>query len=585
MAYASPRRQAPHRPWDPSPPLQERMLVEATYRSLLRLLLLPLALVICSVVGMQVDVSWRQYAPRRARELRDAKALEVAAELAAQPLAADEADDGAKVAADVRSLSAGSSLLRRLVGSQGGAPAWEGYASLLATRLAAAGCPSEELEAAKGWSQWPRVQRVPASSEARPMDACTAALAEALAAAALHREIAVSQVPPEGETCATARLLLLDYPWNGFASSFGVVAGALMSAVQQGRVLVLNEGTPWAHWGGADACGGALQQWECYFLPFGPCTLASTGLTSVEVEQAEPAQRSHGRRGPRITRMSQVERFAGLFYHKHLTTLQVPARYAAYGVGWWRAQHFLALWRLQPRVLRRVLRRARASGGVARMGDGFIAWHVRRGDKSTEGTFSRSGTAGRTTVFRPWQYGPELAALAAAHRTDAASVFLASDDAASLRDADALPLIAGGRLARHSLADTARLGHLSAAAAAVGKGHPRAAAVLAMDAISNIAILSQSRYSLALFHSNYARLATEFRHALGLAGDAHRFVDELECKRKRHVHIDRDSYFSANGTAWYLRLRRARAQLGLPLGFFVEGGQVVQPTPGQRPVG
>ena len=246
----------------------------------------------------------------------------------------------------------------------------------------------------------------------------------------------------------------------------------------------------------------------------------------------------------------------------------MPGRYAVYGAGWWRAHHFLALWRLQPHVIHRVVARIAGSGNVAAMGDGFLAWHVRRGDKARERSYTQGGPVGRGSVFRAVQYGPALARLLAEHAEDAKDVFLASDDPSALSDADALPSFAGGLVVRHSLQDSARLGSTDVSAADVGDADPEAAAVLALDSISNLAVLAESRYSLSLFHSNYARLATEFRHAKGLAGDAYAFLDERLCESKKHTHIDRDSYFHANATAWYLRLRRARQSLRLPMGFF-----------------
>ena len=542
------------------------------YAALLRLCALLLALTMAAVVGViaqDVGAKWRR---ARHWEERRERAEAVAREIAASSAGAIEgllAEQRAAAAAP--SLAPGSfPLAERLARLDDGPPAWRAYAAAVVAALRAAGCPQAAIDEAHRWNRPSFTgRRRPAAavlaealgSPARRLQACAVVASEALAAAQLHAEIARSQTLASEADCATARVLLLTYPWNGFASNFGVVAGALISAIRMGRVLVLDEATPWAYNGGP-LCAGAPTQWECYFRRFGTCTSANAGISAEERAAAPPAKPGGGGGGPpRVVRLKQEPPYARLFYHSHLTALRPPPPYHRFGVAWWRAHHFAALWRLQPHVQATVARTLAASG-LAGLDAQFLAWHVRHGDKVTEGR----------GLYRATKYARELQQLAAAHPA-VRHVLLASDNPAVLDAAAGMPAFApggSGGLRLFWLRDRERLGGSAVEAAAVAQANPGVAYTLALDAITNVAALSESALALGIFHSNFGRLASELRYVKGYAVAPFVFKDAPACAAARHAHPDRDSYFVPNATAWYLPLRAARARLfGLPPGFFV----------------
>lgn len=474
-------------------------------------------------------------------------------------------------------------LLQSLITLNRGASAWSDYASYLEAALLRAGCSAGSLKKAKRLSRRASTDNEQskqsynellgnAISSYSPLDACTSILSEALAAAQLHQEISESQTLSSEKDCGkeTARILLLDYAHNGFASNFGVVAGALIAAMRMQRVLVLNERVPWVYNGGPQFCsdhdGIRSPQWECYFERFGSCTFLNSGISDSELEYAPPATEWIGviDGGPRVVRMSQESQFAQLFYHSWLSKLTPPrSLYARYGNAWWRTHVFLHLWRPKQSIVAAVQKRVVQSGLLSMNHSNFLAWHVRHGDKARELRYGRR-------MYRTSQYASALTSLAAQH-PDLRDVFLSSDDPVVVKEAAGLQLFKIGRLRLFSLNDSYRLGGQVVEAAAVAEANPSAAFVLALDAIANIAVMSEAPYSLGTFHSNFGRLASEFRYAKGSVLAPYVFRDQLDCDRALHVHPDRDSYFIPNVTRWYLPLRQARRMLGLPPGFFSSG--------------
>lgn len=531
----------------------------AIYGLLLRHLRAPLALVVIGLVFFNIHDHYARYERAAHWDRRRIHAATVASSF-----------ESSYTEPDVPPLP--SNFSARLNSLNGGVMAWNLYAISAEGALRAAGCSDRAINDARHWLRLSfQGRRRPdaillqeaSSGNVSLAEACTSIFAEVASAAKLHAGIEGSQLMSDPSDCASpdTRVLLLTYPWNGFASNFGVFAGALMTAIRLRRVLVLDESTPWVHYGGEELCGGTSgqtrQQWECYFQRFGTCDWWNSGIAQGEAASAPSAADWLVKTGgPRVIRMSQEPEFAALFYHSQLAQLEPPLPFSRYGNAWWRTHHFLYLWRLQPRVLEAIDRRIRNSG-LGEMSEQFIAWHVRHGDKVRNGR----------GVYRTSKYVRELTALSEAH-PNITHVFLASDDPQVLEEARTIQLFKAGRLRLFSLKDSQRLGGQVVEAAAVAQADQSAAHILAIDAITNIMVLSEGSLSISIFHSNFARLASEFRYAKGYALAPYVFKDAPDCAKLRHTHIDRDSYFALNDTQWYLLMRKARMSLGLPPGYF-----------------
>lgn len=168
--------------------------------------------------------------------------------------------------------SCGSRLLNNLALVNAGPPAWAAYADRV-REAATAGAAR-------------------LGSAAPPAPAVAAVIDEAASAARLWAEIAASQtVANPAVDCATARVLLLEYPINGFASAFGLFGGALMQARLRNRILIMDERSGWAYNGGPGNCPDAPStgQWGCYFRPVGSCTYANAAITDADRQAAQPA--------------------------------------------------------------------------------------------------------------------------------------------------------------------------------------------------------------------------------------------------------------------------------------------------------
>jgi len=170
-------------------------------------------------------------------------------------------------------------------------------------------------------------ERVRVAQEARTPPAATVSdeaaqevVDEAQAAAALWGDIERSQAVPQPATqCATARVLLLQYPINGFASAFGLFGGALMQARLRNRLLVMDEQSGWAYSGGPDKCPqlATTGQWGCYFQPVGACTYANANITLEQRKAAVGAgDAPSATGGPRVVTMDL--NMGSLFWHEHL---------------------------------------------------------------------------------------------------------------------------------------------------------------------------------------------------------------------------------------------------------------------------
>lgn len=359
-----------------------------------------------------------------------------------------------------------------------GPPAWEAYAGRVRARVEAG------LRALPGGGT--------------PQDASDARdiVDEASAAAQLWREIAASQTvanPPVD--CASARVLLLEYPINGFASAFGLFGGALMQARLRGRLLVLDERSGWAYAGGRERCPDmdASGQWGCYFQPVGSCTYANAGITEAQRSESVPAHSDGGSPtgGPRVVTMNLNH--GSLFWHEHLAGLPVPAPFTRWGPAWWRVHHFLYLWRLNANVTRAVEELVRVSGAASVGGRSrdqaaagsaaghFVSWHVRHGDKVVEKhtTYSADAFLPALRDARPPWASPE----------SRVHVFLASDDPAVTQQAPAL--LAPSNYTLFSLADRMKLGDSLQEAAFKARGDAQAAFLLAVEAIANVWMMSE----------------------------------------------------------------------------------------------
>ena len=104
-------------------------------------------------------------------------------------------------------------------------------------------------------------------------------VAEAAAAAALWAEIEGGQAAPTASEggCAAARIVLLEYPINGFASAYGLFGGGLMQAHVRNRLLIIDERGTWRYRSGDARCGKS-RGWECYFKPVGGCSFQDVAV-------------------------------------------------------------------------------------------------------------------------------------------------------------------------------------------------------------------------------------------------------------------------------------------------------------------
>ena len=117
-------------------------------------------------------------------------------------------------------------------------------------------------------------------------------VAEAVHAAQLWKEIRDSQtVANPAVDCKKARVLLLEYPINGFASAFGLFGGAIMQARLRNRILILDERGGWAYNGGPQHCPdlASTGQWGCYFQPVGNCHYGNADITEEDRKASKGA--------------------------------------------------------------------------------------------------------------------------------------------------------------------------------------------------------------------------------------------------------------------------------------------------------
>ena len=123
---------------------------------------------------------------------------------------------------------------------------------------------------------------------------------EAHAAAQLWTDIETTQnVANPATDCKSARVLLLQYPNNGFASAFGFFGGALMQAHARKRILIFDEGSVWNYGAGPQHCPdlASTGQWGCYFQPVGNCNYRNAGISADELKASKSVEDDGGTSG------------------------------------------------------------------------------------------------------------------------------------------------------------------------------------------------------------------------------------------------------------------------------------------------
>lgn len=205
------------------------------------------------------------------------------------------------------------------------------------------------------------------------------------------------------------------------------------------------------------------------------------------------------------------------------STINPPEPYRRYGSAWLRVHHFLYLFRLNQKLTAAVIDTNResgvspvtgetalssASGGsataVAAAGSPFLSWHVRHGDKVTEfhKTFQASDfvptldAVAQAAASAPIATAAPLS-LSSAKMQPITSVFLASDDPAVTEQA---PGLLRPKYSAYFLKDRMKLGNSAVAeAASVAKTSGDNAYALALDAISNLWMLSEGSYFVGAY--------------------------------------------------------------------------------------
>ena len=131
---------------------------------------------------------------------------------------------------------------------------------------------------------------------------------------------------------------------------------------------------------------------------------------------------------------------------------------------------------------------------------------------------------------------------------------------------EASDLLSRSNFTVFALDDKMRLGGTleeAASKARTGKDH---AFALALEAIANIAVLSDGALFAGIFHSNFGRLSAEFAYAKGRPLAPFFFLDE---PNGGNEHVDLVAYFQTSFAPTYAKTRAARVAAGLPAGLYL----------------
>jgi Alpha-(1,6)-fucosyltransferase N- and catalytic domains len=352
----------------------------------------------------------------------------------------------------------------------------------------------------------------------------------------LWSEIEQNQRPPDGD-CKKARLLSVEYPANGFASGFGIIAGALIQAYLRKRVLIFQEGSNWPYYPGKDECPTAHEtKWECFFESIGPCNEANSrepGEGGKNIGDDDGSTTG----GHRILDMSIAN--TGFYYHDSLTTMKIPSPYDSLGPAWFRTQFFLFLFRLNANTID-ALKDRMIFSKIYPLPPKYLSWHVRHGDKVVE----------KHKTFEIDEFMPRV--IAAAAKLGTKNIFLSSDDPNVISNAQS----AFEDFRLFSLVDYMRIGDsASAEAASVARNEKDKTLGLAYDALFNLWLMSEGNGFAGIFHSNFGRLAAEFMYAKGRPMIEYEWQDKGVCDGAGHNHPDRDAYFDARSRGYLSRRR------------------------------
>ena len=200
-------------------------------------------------------------------------------------------------------------------------------------------------------------------------------------------------------SCGSQDVLRFEAPPHGLGTNLHYMTVLLSKALQEGKALVMDEGTKWNY----DACDGL--GYECHFQPLSACQAAQAAAAGTPLHR----------------RADEIRYEHPDAHDSHF----VPAEWRGYthGVLWWRAQLTGFLLRPQER-LRARLRQVKNMIGFSHP---VVGLQVRRGDSCEHASSSaiRPGCA-------PLDKYAELV-LAMAARYDVRLVFLATDDAEAVR--------------------------------------------------------------------------------------------------------------------------------------------------------
>ena len=347
----------------------------------------------------------------------------------------------------------------------------------------------------------------------------------------LWSEIERNQLPIDGD-CKKARLLTVEYPASGFASGFGVIAGALIQAYIRKRVLIFQEGSNWPYYPGKDQCKNPHEtKWECFFESIGPC---HEGNSREPGEGGKNIGEDDGSTsgGQRILDMSISN--TGFYYHDSLTTMNIPSPYDSLGPAWFRTQFFLFLFRLNQNTIQALKDRMILSK-IYPLPSKYLSWHVRHGDKVVE----------KHKTFEVDEFLPKV--IDAATRLGTKHIFLSSDDPSVISSAQT----AFKEFKIYSLIDFMRIGDsASAEAASVARNEKDKTLGLAYDALFNLWLMSEGNGFAGIFHSNFGRLAAEFMYAKGRPMVEYTWQDKSICDNAGHIHPDRDAYFDVRSKGY-----------------------------------